>query len=216
MDAEAHPVIDAVAYSAAMGFKVSNNSWGGGGKSLALKAAIEKAAKAGQLFCASAGNSRRDNDRSPHYPSSYDSENIISVAASDSSDRLASFSCYGKNSVDLAAPGVRILSLLPKNKTASWSGTSMATPHVAGAAALIFAVDPNAGYAEVKKAIMSSVDPVKAFEGKMMAAGRLNVAKSLGGVNSTWITVSPNKGTIPAGRTANLNVTVDATEPNNW
>ena len=90
----------------------------------------------------------------------------------------------------------------------------MATPHVAGAAALIFAVNPNAGYAEVKKAIMSSVDPVKAFEGKMMAAGRLNVAKSLGGVNSTWITVSPNKGTIPAGRTANLNVTVDATELN--
>ena len=206
--------IDAVAYSAAMGFKVSNNSWGGGGKSLALKAAIEKAAKAGQLFCASAGNSRRDNDRSPHYPSSYDCENIISVAASDSSDRLASFSCYGKNSVDLAAPGVRILSLLPNNKTASWSGTSMATPHVAGAAALIFAVDLNAGYAEVKKAIMSSVDPVKAFEGKMMAAGRLNVAKSLGGVNSTWITVSPNKGTVPAGRTANLNVTVDATELN--
>ena len=85
---------------------------------------------------------------------------------------------------------------------------------MAGAAALIFAVNPNAGYAEVKKAIMSSVDPVKAFEGKMMAAGRLNVAKSLGGVNSTWIRVSPDKGTIPAGRTANLNVTVDATELN--
>ncbi|MDA8775481.1 S8 family serine peptidase [Opitutales bacterium] len=204
--------IDAVAYSSAMGFKVSNNSWGGGGKSRALKTAIEKAGQKGQVFCAAAGNSRKDNDRSPHYPSSYDCKNIISVAASDSSDRLASFSCYGKNSVDLAAPGVRILSLLPNNKTASWSGTSMATPHVAGAAALIFAVNPNAGYAEVKEAIMSSVDPVKAFEGKMMAAGRLNVAKSLGGVSSTWITVSPNKGTVPAGRTANLNVTVDATE----
>ena len=204
--------IDAVAYSAAMGFKVSNNSWGGGGKSLALKAAIEKAAKTGQLFCASAGNSRHDNDRSPHYPSSYDCENIISVAASDISDRLASFSCYGKNSVDLAAPGVRILSLLPNNKTASWSGTSMATPHVAGAAALIFSVNPNAGYAEVKELIMSSVDPVKAFEGKMMAAGRLNVAKSLGGVNSTWITVSPNKGTVLAGSSTNLNFTIDATD----
>ena len=204
--------IDAVAYSSAMGFKVSNNSWGGGGNSRALKTAIEKAGQKGQVFCAAAGNSRKDNDRSPHYPSSYDCKNIISVAASDSSDRLASFSCYGKNSVDLAAPGVRILSLLPNNKTASWSGTSMATPHVAGAAALIFAVNPNAGYAEVKEAIMSSVDPVKAFEGKMMAAGRLNVAKSLGGVSSTWITVSPNKGTVPAGRTTNLNVTVDATE----
>ena len=204
--------IDAVAYSAAMGFKVSNNSWGGGGNSRALKAAIEKAGQVGQVFCAAAGNSRKDNDRSPHYPSSYDCENIISVAASDSSDRLASFSCYGKNSVDLAAPGVRILSLLPNNRTASWSGTSMATPHVAGAAALIFSINANAGHAEVKEAIMSSVDPVKAFDGKMLAAGRLNVAQSLGGVSSSWLSVSPNKGTVSAGSSSNLNFTIDATE----
>jgi subtilisin family serine protease len=204
--------IDAVAYSSAMGFKVSNNSWGGGGNSRALKTAIEKAGQKGQVFCAAAGNSRKDNDRSPHYPSSYDCKNIISVAASDSSDRLASFSCYGKNSVDLAAPGVRILSLLPNNKTASWSGTSMATPHVAGAAALIFAVNPNAGYAEVKEAIMSSIDPIKAFEGKMMAAGRLNVAKSLGGVSSSWFTVTPDKGTVPTGSSINLDFIIDATD----
>ncbi|MDG0964229.1 MAG: S8 family serine peptidase, partial [Opitutales bacterium] len=204
--------IDAVAYSAAMGFKVSNNSWGGGGNSQALKAAIEKAGQNGQIFCAAAGNSRKDNDRSPHYPSSYDCENIISVAASDSSDRLASFSCYGKNSVDLAAPGVRILSLLPNNRTASWSGTSMATPHVAGAAALIFSINANAGHAEVKEAIMSSVDPIKAFDGKMLAAGRLNVAQSLGVVSSSWLSVSPNKGTVSAGSSSNLNFTIDATE----
>jgi subtilisin family serine protease len=203
--------IDAVAYSAAMGFKVSNNSWGGGGNSRALKAAIEKAGKGGQVFCAAAGNSRKDNDRTPHYPSSYDCENIISVAASDSSDRLASFSCYGKNSVDLAAPGVRILSLLPNNRTASWSGTSMATPHVAGAAALIFSINPNAGHEEIKEAIMSSVDPVKAFDGKMLAAGRLNVAKSLGGVSTSWLTVTPNIGTVPVGSSTDLAFTVDAT-----
>jgi len=204
--------IDAVAYSAAMGFKVSNNSWGGGGNSRSLKAAIEKAGEVGQVFCAAAGNSRKDNDRSPHYPSSYDCENIISVAASDSSDRLASFSCYGENSVDLAAPGVRILSLLPNNKTASWSGTSMATPHVAGAAALILSINSNAGHADVKAAIMSSVDPVKEFDGKMLAAGRLNVAKSLGGISTSWLTVTPNKGTVLAGSSTNLNFTIDATD----
>ena len=141
--------IDAVAYSAAMGFKVSNNSWGGG-KSLALKAAIEKAAKAGQLFCASAGNSRRTMTvhltihRVMIVKTLFQLRLLIALTVLPVSHAME------KNSVDLAAPGVRILSLLPNNKTASWSGTSMATPHVAGAAALIFAVNPNAGYAEKK------------------------------------------------------------------
>ena len=204
--------IEAIAYSTAMGFKVSNNSWGGGGYSRSLKEVIEKAGDIGQIFCAAAGNSRSNNDRNPHYPSNYDCENIISVAASDSADKLASFSCYGKNSVDLAAPGVGILSLLPNNRTASWSGTSMATPHVAGAATLIFAINPNATHSEVKNAIMSTVDPIPEFNEKMITGGRLNVAKALGQTAQSWLTVSPQEGSVEAGASANLTFSVDATK----
>ena len=202
--------IDAVAYSSAMGFKVSNNSWGGGGYSRALKEVITEAGKNGQIFCAAAGNSGSNNDSMPHYPSNYDCENIISVAASDRSDKLASFSCYGKNSVDLAAPGVSILSLLPDKKTASWSGTSMATPHVAGAATLFFAINPNATHTEVKNAIMSSVDKIADFEEKMITGGRLNVAKALGKSTQSWLTVSPTKGNIEMGGSTNLTFSVNA------
>ena len=206
--------IDAIAYSTAMGFKVSNNSWGGGGYSRALKEVIAEAGKNGQIFCAAAGNSGSNNDSKPHYPSNYDCDNIISVAASDRSDKLASFSCYGENSVDLAAPGVSILSLLPDNKTASWSGTSMATPHVAGAATLFFAINPNATHMEVKNAIMSSVDEIPDFEGKMITGGRLNVAKAIGKSTQSWLTVSPTKGNIEMGESTNLTFTVNATKFN--
>jgi subtilisin family serine protease len=206
--------IEAIAYSTAMGFKVSNNSWGGGGYSRSLKEVIEKAGENGQLFCAAAGNSKSNNDKNPHYPSNYDCENIISVAASDRTDKLASFSCYGKNSVDLAAPGVGILSLLPNNRTASWSGTSMATPHVAGAATLIFAINPNATHSEVKNAIMTTVDPIPEFNEKMITGGRINVASALGQTAQSWLTVSPQEGTVEEGSTTNLTFSVDATKFN--
>ena len=107
--------IDAVAYCTAMDFPISNNSWGGGGSSRAMKEAIDRAGQNGHLFCAAAGNSGTDNDRKPHYPSSYLSPNVLAVAASDSADRLAHFTCYGRTSVDMAAPGVSILNLVPNN-----------------------------------------------------------------------------------------------------
>ncbi|MBA3474808.1 MAG: S8 family serine peptidase [Rubrobacter sp.] len=131
---------DAVAalnYAVNKGVKISNNSWGGGGPSQTLLEAINKADTAGHLFVAAAGNEGVNNDTTAHYPSSYTSANIISVAATDNKDALASFSNYGSSSVDLAAPGVGILSTLPGSTYGSYSGTSMATPHVTGAAALL-------------------------------------------------------------------------------
>jgi subtilisin family serine protease/alpha-tubulin suppressor-like RCC1 family protein/uncharacterized membrane protein len=202
--------IDAVAYCTAMDFPISNNSWGGGGSSRAMKEAIDRAGQNGHLFCAAAGNSGTNNDSRPHYPSSYVSPNVLSVAASDSADRLASFTCYGKTSVDMAAPGVSILNLVPNNRLARLSGTSMATPHVAGAAALVLSMNQNAGFAELKRTLMDSVDPIKSYEGKMVAPGRLNLLKALEGFSPGWLSVSPENGSVAAGNSSTLTFGVDA------
>jgi thermitase len=129
--------VEALNYAVANGAKISNNSWGGGGYSRALLDAIQRADAAGHLFVAAAGNAGEDNDSSPSYPASYETPNVVSVAATDDRDALAPFSNFGATSVDLAAPGVNILSTLPGNRYGSYSGTSMATPHVTGVAALI-------------------------------------------------------------------------------
>lgn len=122
--------------------RVSNNSWGGGGFSAALENAIKRAREAGIIFVAAAGNASSDADSVPNYPSGYDESNVVSVAAIDSSQNLATFSNFGATSVDIAAPGVDILSTLPTSQYGRLSGTSMATPHVAGALALLLGREP--------------------------------------------------------------------------
>ncbi len=145
--------VEALNYAVANGAKISNNSWGGGGYSLTLQSAISRADSAGHLFVAAAGNNGTNNDATPHYPSNYTNPNIISVAATDDTDALASFSNFGASTVDLAAPGVSILSTLPGNTYGSYSGTSMATPHVAGVAALYLQSFPAAAPAQVRQAL---------------------------------------------------------------
>ncbi|MCC6126191.1 MAG: S8 family serine peptidase [Pirellulales bacterium] len=159
--------------------RVINASWGGGSYSSAMQTAITAAGNAGILFVAAAGNDGTNNDASPRYPSGYNSTNIVAVAATDQYDRLASFSCYGTTSVDLAAPGVSIYSTLPGNRYGGLSGTSMATPHAAGAAALAWALKPNATVAEVRGALLSGVDRLGGLSGKVASGGRLNVFHTL-------------------------------------
>jgi len=179
--------IDAINYASMMGAKIASNSWGGGGESQALREAI---ANSGMLFIASAGNSAENTDIYPHYPSSYDCPNLISVAASDWNDNLVNFSCYGLESVDLAAPGHWIISAYAAAGYIWMGGTSMATPHVSGAAALVAAEYPDMplypgaeGWSEgditVKDALLASVDVNPAFVGKMTTGGRLNVANAV-------------------------------------
>jgi hypothetical protein len=185
--------IEAVNYSALFQTDLTNNSWGGGAFSSALKTAIEDA---GVLFVAAAGNDGRDTDRSrfAHYPASYDSPNIISVAATDHSDNLASFSNYGDESVDLGAPGVNILSTLPNNAYGSYDGTSMAAPHVAGVAALAYSWKPTATWQEAKDAILAGVDPVDSLAGrKTLTGGRLNAYQTLVNLNPSRGQVSLDK-----------------------
>lgn len=158
----------------------SNNSWGGGGFSQALQDAITRAGQAEILFVASAGNSAQNSDVSPSYPAAYNNANIISVASIDANGALSGFSNFGATTVDLGAPGGNIFSTLPgragRSTYGSYSGTSMAAPHVTGAAAMYKSINPGATAAQVKAAILASATPTASLSGKTVTGGRLNVS----------------------------------------
>ncbi|MFZ9687006.1 MAG: S8 family peptidase [Chitinophagaceae bacterium] len=161
----------------------TNNSWGGGGFSQALMDAITRANTSDILFIAAAGNSGTNNDVTASYPSNYNVSNVIAVAAIDNKGALASFSQYGATTVDIGAPGVGIISTIPKSSKgkvvatyASYQGTSMATPHVTGAAALYASINPGASAATIKNAILNSAIATPSLSGKCVTGGRLNVS----------------------------------------
>jgi subtilisin family serine protease len=164
--------------------RVSNSSWGGPPEAPdddpALRAAFRAAGEAGILNVVAAGNSGRDTDAQPFFPASFAVTNLVSVAASDGSDLRAPFSNYGATSVDLAAPGVSILStVINSGKYGTSSGTSMAAPHVAGAAALLAAHNPALSAASLKATLMNTVDQLPQWSGITVSGGRLNVAAAL-------------------------------------
>jgi hypothetical protein len=169
--------VAAIQYCTATGIKVSNNSWGGGGFSQSLYDSIEAAGnQIEHVFVAAAGNSGTNG---ASYPAAYNLDNIISVAATDCNDNLASFSQYSATEVDVAAVGVDVLSSVPGNGYSSYSGTSMATPHVAGAVGLLYAVMGDVTAAEVKALIMDNVRPVSNLAGTCITGGVIDVAASL-------------------------------------
>lgn len=162
------------------GATISSNSWGGGGHSQSMRDAIAAAEATNQhLFIAAAGNENNNNDISPSYPASYPLPNVISVAATGRDDALAGFSNYGATSVHIAAPGVNIYSTVPTQSYASLSGTSMACPHVAGAAAMLRGKDRTLTAQEVKLIIMSYGDTVSGLNNKVVGSKRLNVGAAV-------------------------------------
>ena len=194
--------------------RATNNSYGDCGEACgydqATKDALDAMGDAGILNVFAAGNSGRNIDTAPFYPASYTSPSIIAVAASDSADAKAGFSCFGPISVDIAAPGVNVWSTINASNSATGikSGTSMATPHVTGAAALLSAYRPDLSAASLKASLMNNVDVLPAWNGLVKSGGRLNVFKAM--QNPTVCTFSPSVGTLTVptrGGTFTVNVT---------
>jgi len=173
--------IEAIEYALANGADVINASWGGGGFNATLEAAIREAGEAGVLFVAAAGNESADNDQTPNYPASYGLPNIVSVAATDRRDALGSFSNFGENGVDLAAPGVAIHSAHADADDAyrALNGTSMAAPFVTGALALLIAELPGESMAQRINRLLASTDARPGLARRVRVGGRLNLARAL-------------------------------------
>jgi subtilisin family serine protease len=166
--------ISAIQYAVNNGAKILNNSWGGGPHSRALEEVIQWAEQKGVLFVAAAGNHRGNNDEQPTYPASYNVPNVISVAAINNKGLLADFSCFGRRSVHLGAPGDGILSTVPGGKYRSFKGTSMATPHVVGVAALVWGHEPGLTAAEVRDRIISTARPLSSLKNKTRSGGTVD------------------------------------------
>src|SRR5688500_11989177 len=196
-----------------------NNSWGGGGYSQALHDAILRAAKAGILFVAAAGNGDANgiglnNDIYASYPSNYDTrfgtstesaatyDAVIAVAAIDPYGARATFSNYGAKNVDLGAPGVSILSTLPTSSYGYSDGTSMATPHVTGAVALYASTHPAATAPQIKSAILGAVKPTPSLSGITVTGGRLDLSTIIGTLTQPEEPPQPTAPAAPTGVTA--------------
>lgn len=173
--------VECINYAVANGAKVLNNSWGGGAFDQVLLDTIVAASTNGVLFVAAAGNDGTDNDVIPFFPAAYAAPNIISVAALNRKNQLADFSNFGAKTVHIGAPGVEIFSCWDGSDTDynTIDGTSMASPHVAGIAALILGANPDAGYLEVRERILSTAVPVPALATNTTTGGRANAYNAL-------------------------------------
>jgi subtilisin family serine protease len=171
--------VDAMEYAVAEGARVSNHSWGVTSFAQSLYDAMAAAGQQGHLVVASAGNDASDADVSRKYPACFDLDNVISVAATDNDDALASFSNWGALSVDLGAPGVNCYSTY-WTTYGYMSGTSMAAPHVVGVAALLWGLHPEWNYAQVRDTLFATVRPVPSLQGITVTGGVVSASAAVG------------------------------------
>ena len=172
--------IAGIDYAISAGAKVINVSFGGPTGSEIVRDAIQRAKSKGVLLVAAAGNDGDNADKQPAFPAAYPDSNILSVAATDSKDKLASFSNFGADTVDLAAPGDHIASTFWKSDYAYMSGTSMAAPYVAAAAAMLRKEHSSWGIGDVSSRLRKTGDKLKALKGKTASGKRLNIDSALG------------------------------------
>ncbi|MDO9181556.1 MAG: S8 family serine peptidase [Bacteriovorax sp.] len=166
--------VKAIDYATELNVDLMSNSWGGGGRSEAMFEAIKRAGNKGIIFTAAAGNNSANNDSAPSYPASYDSPNIVSVAALTAQNELASFSSYGRNSVHIAAPGHNILSTIKDGGYEIMSGTSMATPHVSGVLGLLLAKEGRMPHEVMKDRLTMTGVPVSGLRAKTQTGSRID------------------------------------------
>jgi subtilisin family serine protease len=176
--------IEGIEWAVEHGFKIVNCSFGSSSKSSALHDAVDYAQSKNVLLVVAAGNDGDDIDSSPVYPASFGDSNILAVAASTSTDTLASFSNYGDEAVDVAAPGDSIFSTYLGGGYKVLSGTSMAAPYAAGVAALLRKQESDATYGDLRYAIRHKVDKPPALDGKVAYDGRLNAARAMSAIGS--------------------------------
>jgi hypothetical protein len=205
----------AFAGSGGANVRVLSNSWGGGGFSQALLDQINKANTNDMLFVAAAGNAGSNNDTTQNFPSNYNAPNVLAVASTTRTDARSSFSNFGATTVDLGAPGSSILSTVRNGGFSSFSGTSMATPHVSGAAALVLS-ECTLNTAALKANLMTNVDPIPSMSGITVTGGRLNVDKAIracagGGGGGGPVTIFFDNFETALGWTTNTNGTDTAT-----
>lgn len=167
--------IEAIHYALDNGAHVLNNSWGGGGYSEALRDVIVESYDDDVLFAAAAGNNSANNDASAVYPANYSIPNVISIAATNDSDFLANFSNYGASTVHVASPGSPIRSTWPNNTTANMWGTSMATPFVAGLAAMMIRENRRLTAYQLRRIITDSANTQSALSNKVSSRARINL-----------------------------------------
>lgn len=191
----------AVRYAMAERADLINASYGGSGWSATERNVLRRAGKAGILTVAAVGNDALDNDvfevQSPLFPASFNLPWIMAVAASDDADRYASFSNWGHDSVDVAAPGVGITSTYPNNRYRTFNGTSMATPHVAGVAGLVKSQHPGYSPVKVKNAIMNSVEHASGLRSIQALDGSGGFTRTNGRVNAAAALTAPTTNATP-------------------
>jgi len=215
--------IDCLNYTALMKDNGTNiiatsNSWGGGSFSQALSDAIDAQRQRGILFIAAAGNANSDNDITPLYPASYYLPNIVAVASTTRTDARSSFSNYGRGTVHVGAPGSEILSSVKNGSYGVFSGTSMATPHVTGLAALLKAQNSSRDWKALKNLVLAGGDDISSLQGITLTGKRINAYSSLTCSNSTvlsWLRPTGSTTTVEIGSPLNLSaIHVNCSNPN--
>jgi subtilisin family serine protease len=183
-------------------------SYGGGGANEIALDYIRRLRDAGVLFIAAAGNESENNDSNPSYPANYASENVISVGAVDQNGNLAGFSNYGQQTVDIAAPGVSIISTVPGNQYGELSGTSMATPHVSGVVALLASVGSNRSWLDIKNALLGGSVQLSSLSGVIANARALNARIAIDALIASQPSPQPTPAPEPSPESSDLDIRV--------